>query len=80
MIITKRVVPVSQFGYQVILDDSKKIVGMNLVLGESILLKKQYAKPIIILSQRELDKFAYQFVQKTLNKLFSGYKSDTTCV
>lgn len=60
-----------KIGYQLILDDRKQIIGINLMLDKKILSKKRYDNPLHLSSQNEINAFAKKFVKETINNIIN---------
>lgn len=58
----------NSFGYQVIISDDFKAIGINLVCGKKILWKKRFKYPKIIVSAKEECELAQKIIFELLEK------------
>jgi len=66
MILATNVKILDEFGFQLILDDSKKLLGVNLVYKSKILTKKRFTKPKMVINFAQEKKI----ISEVINEYF----------
>ena len=72
MKIATQIAYTQKVGYQLILDDQKRVIGINLILDKKVLSKKRYDNPLHLSSQDEINSFAKKFVKETIDSLLNS--------
>ena len=71
MKIATQITYTQKIGYQLILNDQKQIIGINLILYKKILSKKRYDNPLHMSSQNEIISFARKFVKESMYSIIN---------
>ena len=68
MILATNIKSVKGFGFKLILDDSKFVVGVNLLCNKKILIKKRFKEARFITNQNEEIDIVNQVILECFNK------------
>ncbi len=82
MKIATNIISIEGFGYQLIVDDVKRIVSINLLYNNKILVKNKLAEPIVINNDTVIkdlvDTTVLEYMNNRINRQMSNPKTKKT--